>query len=85
MRYPVPDGKTDVERDAITLYEGKTGPGGLPILTPLRQGDATLKPEVSAEHELGFDATLFERVSIELTHYRRRTTDALFNVPVRPS
>jgi TonB-linked SusC/RagA family outer membrane protein len=71
--------------DAVTLYEGKTGPGGSAVLTPLSRGDANLKPEVSAEHEIGFDATLFDRLSVELTHYRRRTTDALFQVPVRPS
>ena len=71
--------------DAVTLYEGKTGPNGSAVLTPLSRGDANLKPEVSAEHEMGLDATLFDRVSIELTHYRRNTTDALFEVPVRPS
>ena len=49
-------------------------------------GNTDLKPERSTEWESGFDAKLFDsRVNLELTHYNKRTKDALINAIVAPS
>jgi TonB-linked SusC/RagA family outer membrane protein len=49
-------------------------------------GNDSLKPERSAEIELGFDADLFEgRSHIEVTYYNKRTSDALVERNLPPS
>lgn len=49
-------------------------------------GNPNLKPERSAELELGFDAGLFDdRVSLNVTYYNKRTKDALIQNPQPPS
>jgi TonB-linked SusC/RagA family outer membrane protein len=68
--------------DAITYYSPVTasifGQASTPAVTLGGLGDPTLKPERSAEIEAGFDAGLLSnRVTLELTLYNKRTTDAL--------
>jgi hypothetical protein len=49
-------------------------------------GNDSLKPERSAELELGFDAGLFDdRVSFNFTYYNKQTKDALIQSPQPPS
>jgi TonB-dependent starch-binding outer membrane protein SusC len=49
-------------------------------------GNPDLKPEVGDEIEIGVDASFFnERISLEFTHFRQRTLDALIRVPTLPS
>jgi TonB-linked SusC/RagA family outer membrane protein len=49
-------------------------------------GNPDLKPETSAEIETGFDTRLLNnRVSVEFTYYRKKTTDALIQQPLAPS
>ena len=49
-------------------------------------GNPNLSPEKSAELEGGFDLGLFnDRVSVEYTHYTKKTTDALVLVTLPPS
>ncbi len=49
-------------------------------------GNADLKPETSAEVEGGFDARILNnRVSLELTYFRKQTRDALISQPIAPS
>ncbi len=49
-------------------------------------GNSGLRPEKSAELEGGFDLGLFsDRVSVEYTHYTKKTTDALVQVVLAPS
>ena len=49
-------------------------------------GNPDLTAELSREIEFGGDISLLdERVAIELTHYRKRTTDALVARPLPPS
>jgi TonB-linked SusC/RagA family outer membrane protein len=49
-------------------------------------GNTELKPERSTEWESGFDAKLFDsRVNFEMTHYNKRTKDALISAIVAPS
>ena len=49
-------------------------------------GNAGLRPEKSGELEGGFDLGLFQdRLSVEYTHYTKKTTDALVQVVLAPS
>lgn len=49
-------------------------------------GNTELKPERSREFEGGFDAVLLDdRLSVNVTGYRKTTEDALLDVPVAPS
>lgn len=51
-----------------------------------RLGNRELKPERSTEVEMGLDAALVHgRLSLELTHYRKTTHDALLERTVAPS
>jgi TonB-linked SusC/RagA family outer membrane protein len=71
---------------AVRTYAPGVGPGALPVLTPENVGNPDLQPEVGQEWEAGFDASfLDDRVAAEFTVYRKRTTDAIAQVPVRPS
>jgi TonB-linked SusC/RagA family outer membrane protein len=48
-------------------------------------GNPALKPERSAEGDLGFDASvLHDLAKIEFTYYNKQTTNALVNVPLPP-
>ena len=68
------------------LYRPATGPGGLPILTPDKFGNADLGPETGQEFELGFDASMFGgRASVEFTYFNRQTKDALVGRTIPPS
>jgi TonB-linked SusC/RagA family outer membrane protein len=48
-------------------------------------GNSKLKPETTTEIEAGLDATLFDRLGIELTHARSDTRDQILNVPTPAS
>jgi TonB-dependent starch-binding outer membrane protein SusC len=53
---------------------------------PSNLGNDDLGPERTAEFEVGFDASVLQdRLGFELTYYRQRTTDALFNIRQAPS
>jgi hypothetical protein len=65
-----------------------TLPGGASDVgvVPLNPGNADLRPEKGTEFEAGFDASfLDERVGVELTWFRKTTTDLLLTRPVPPS
>ncbi|MGS2764070.1 SusC/RagA family TonB-linked outer membrane protein [Sinomicrobium sp. M5D2P9] len=51
------------------------GNGGLTI-APLK-GDPNIKPETSAEFEVGFDTQIANKVNIEVTYYNRKVRDLL--------
>jgi TonB-linked SusC/RagA family outer membrane protein len=77
-------------RNAITYYSAVsyrnngTDVGGVQIGNNV--GNVNLKPERSAEYELGFDAGFFrDRASLEVTHYNKTTTDALIQRVLPPS
>ncbi len=49
-------------------------------------GNADLRPERSAEHEMGFETQMFsQRVSLDFTYYNKITTDALISAVLPPS
>ena len=70
---------------ATRLYSPVTGPNQLPALVPKTFGNADLGPERGEELELGFDAELFGRLSVNFTRYWRSTKDALVTRTVAPS
>ena len=76
-------------RDAITFYSpvavaAQTGEvGGITIGGT---GNPDLKPEKSAEYELGFEAGfLNDRATLDFTYYNKTTRDALVARPLPPS
>ena len=71
--------------DAIRTWN-PVGFGTVPAYLPSNVGNPELGPERTAETELGFDYSVFDgRVSAELTHFSRRTSNALFPVRQVPS
>ncbi len=72
---------------AITFLAPTTstvfGLGDVPSVTFGALGNSNIKPERSREIEAGFDATaLRNRVSVVVTYYNKKTTDALINRPL---
>jgi len=71
---------------AVRTYAAVPGAGGQAGVVSSNVGNPTLRPEVSHEMEVGFDATLLnERFSVELTYFDQRTRDALFQARNIPS
>jgi outer membrane receptor protein involved in Fe transport len=71
---------------AVRTYGTATGPGDLPAVTPGNIGNPNLGPERGKEIELGLDAGLWdERVGVEFTYYRKRTTDDILQRQIAPS
>jgi TonB-linked SusC/RagA family outer membrane protein len=72
--------------DAQRLYDPSVGYLDQPGLVPGSFGNPKLRPERSRELELGFETTVIGgRVDLSYTHYGRRITDAIVNVPLAPS
>lgn len=71
---------------ALRTFSPVPGPGGTSAVMPTSVGNPELKPERGREIELGFDAGfLNDRVGLDFTYYRTRTTDAILFRPVPPS
>ncbi len=71
---------------ALKLYNPITGPGAAPAASPSSIGNPALKPERGTELDFGFDlAFKDDRITVEYTHYARKTTDGIVNVPVKPA
>lgn len=71
--------------DAVRTWT-PVGYRGAPGFYPSNVGNSELGPERSEEFELGFDsAWLDDRLAIEVTYYRQKTSDALFPVRQIPS
>ena len=58
---------------------------GDPGVTPGSLGNPDLKPERGEEIEVGFEAGLFDRLSLDVTYYTRRTRDAILQQEIAPS
>ncbi len=79
-------GKQPTTYSAERSWAATAGLNGTPAVTPNNLGDPTLKPELSQELELGFDAGFWDsRIGLEVTYFSQRTKDALVNVPSTPS
>ena len=71
---------------AARLYDPIVGYQDNPGLVPGSLGNPQLRPERSRELELGFETTVLGgRADLSYTHYTRKITDAIVNVPVPPS
>jgi hypothetical protein len=71
---------------SIKTYSPTVGPADQPTVTTGNLGNPDLRPEVGSELEAGFDASLFgDRVTVEFTHYRKKTTDVILRDLVPPS
>ena len=71
---------------ARRLYDPRPAIGSVSAISPGAVGNPDLKPERGEELELGFDVSLLDgRLSAELTHYRRTTTDAILRRAIAPS
>ena len=70
---------------ALRTYAPVTGTQDQPAVTPQFVGNPDLKPERGVEIEAGFEAGLFDRLSLEFTYFDKRTKDAILLRPVAPS
>ena len=71
---------------AVRTYTAATGAGDVNAVTPQNVGNSALGPERGKEIELGFDAGLWnDRLGLEFTYYRKRTTDEILQRDVAPS
>ena len=70
---------------ALRTFSPVPGPLGTSAVTTGQLGNANLKPERGKELEAGFEASLFERLSIDFTYYSKRTSDEIVSQPVAPS
>ena len=71
---------------AVPTYTTATGPGDVPAVTRDNAGNPNLGPERGKEIELGFDAALWnDRLGLEFTYYRKKTTDEILSRQAPPS
>ncbi len=70
---------------ALRTFTPVQGPGGTNAVTPGSLGNPDLRPERGKELEVGFEADILKRLSVDFTYYNKRTTDLIVNVPVAPS
>ncbi len=71
---------------AVPTYVTATGPGDVPAVTRDNAGNPSLGPERGKELELGFDAALWnDRLGLEFTYYRKKTTDEILSRLAPPS
>jgi TonB-dependent starch-binding outer membrane protein SusC len=81
-RSPTPGAALQTLGPAPYILAGIEQPGA----TPLSPGNDSLKAERGSEIEAGFDASVLEdRVGLELTYYRKTSTDLLLQKPLPPS
>jgi len=70
---------------ALRTYAAAGGVGGTPIATPLAPGNNNLQPERGEETELGFTASVFNRIGIDFTYYSRNTINEILQKTLSPS
>jgi outer membrane receptor protein involved in Fe transport len=70
---------------ALRTFNSVQGPGGTNAVTPGSQGNPNLRPERGKEYEIGFEAALFDRLTLDVTYFNRVEVDLIQNVPVAPS
>jgi TonB-linked SusC/RagA family outer membrane protein len=70
---------------ALRTFTPIQGPGGLNAVTPGSIGNPDLRPERGKEFEVGFEAEMLDRLTLDFTYFNKRTTDLIINQPVAPS
>ena len=70
---------------ALRTYTPVQGPAGTNAVTPGSLGNPDLKPERGKEWEVGFEAGLLDRLTLEATYFSRKRVDLIQNDAVAPS
>lgn len=70
---------------ALRTFSAATGPNGSAAVTPSSLGNPDLRPERGKEVELGFEAGLFQRLTVDFTYFNKRTLDQIVSQAVAPS
>ena len=79
-------GKAPITFSALRTYRPVAGPNDASAVTPFLIGNPDLGPERGKELELGLDAGfLDDRLGLELTWYRKVTTDVILSREIPPS
>jgi len=78
-------GRQPTAFSALQTFLPVQGPNGTNAVTPSTLGNADLRPERGTETELGFEAGLFNRLSVDFTHYNKTTQNEIVQQPVAPS
>ena len=70
---------------ALRTFLPVPGPGTGNAVTPNSLGNPDLRPERGKEWEAGFEAGLFNRLSLDFTYFNKRTVDVIVSQAVAPS
>jgi TonB-linked SusC/RagA family outer membrane protein len=70
---------------ALRTYAPVQGPGGTNGVTPGQLGNPNLKPERGKEWEIGFEAGILDRLTLEATYFNRRSVDLIRDQEIAPS
>jgi TonB-linked SusC/RagA family outer membrane protein len=70
---------------ALRTFNPVPGPGGTNAVTPGSLGNPELKPERGKEIEVGFEASLFDRLTLDFTYFTKQTDDEIVNRNIAPS
>ncbi|GJG89183.1 SusC/RagA family TonB-linked outer membrane protein [Gemmatimonadetes bacterium T265] len=78
-------GQQPSDSAALRTYQPVTSTQDRPGVTPQFVGNDNLKPERGQELELGFEAGLFRRLSLDFTYFNKKVHDAILARPNAPS
>jgi TonB-linked SusC/RagA family outer membrane protein len=78
-------GQQPAVSSALQTFTNAPRANGTPGVTPGTFGNPDLKPERGTELEVGFEAALFDRLSLDFTYYTKRTRDAILARNLPPS
>jgi TonB-linked SusC/RagA family outer membrane protein len=79
-------GQQPATASALRTFQPITTGSGASAVTPATAGNPDLRPERGREWEGGVEASLLgQRMTVDLTGYRRMTNDGIVAVPVAPS
>ena len=78
-------GRQPTAFSALRTFKPVPGPGGTNAVTTGSIGNANLKPERGRELEFGFEGSLFQRLTFDLTYWNKRTLDEIVARGIAPS
>ena len=78
-------GQQPSDSAALRTYQPVTGTLDRPGVSPQFVGNPALKPERGQELEVGFEAGLGDRLSLDFTYYDKNVSDAILARPNAPS
>ncbi len=78
-------GQQPSDSASLRTYQPVTGTLDRPGVTPQFVGNSELKPERGQELEAGFEAGLFNRLSLDFTFFDKKVRDAILARPNAPS